>query len=512
MPTVEVKVNSTSSESSDGSASTSGSTTSASLSSDDTTSTSSEVEPTKDSMRREDLVARLEEMRAELEGSRAEVMEAADELMPTAVHCQTLSDVMIAWNDALSTLLADARSACDDARMEAQTAEESDEEEPKDFRMYGDEGFMLHIDADPVDFTNLDVEYTEARTRCEAFGNECQDQLEAAVSSHDLLVECLDKELDLARKKCLSDVRSIQYGVRQLQGIAQSTLDEQQAELAEQQAMVADFRGQAPESSMTSEVSELRAIVMRLPDELPDKQLWLQQLQGRVASLQSPAPTLTDKEVMGVLQAVQRAITTLSPELWNKLLDSIQNPDTPAPEKARNMEALERNVLAMEVPADVRDDVEDIRGKLRLAIARRQQQRSEVAMGVSVATREFAHRLGELFNDYCAMHMRILDVVRDLLHTTQVKWQNALSALQTDCFGPLQELGLPFAKATMGTRCLVAYQRLTSIAQKDLDVRRKAHVETMARLAVDSAPELHDALQELRRLPTTLMTGETVYK
>jgi hypothetical protein len=464
-------------------------------------------------MKREDLVARLEEMRTQLEEGRAELQDAANDLMPTAIHCQTLSDVMVAWNDALSTLLADARSACDDARMEAQTAEESDEEEPADFRMYGDEGFMLHIDADPVDFTNLEVEYTEARTRCEAFGDECRDQLEAAVSSHDLLVECLDKELDMARKKCLSDVRSIQYGVRQLQAAAQGTLEEQQAELTEQQAMVADFRGKAPGPSMTSEASELRAIVMRLPDEMADKQLWLQQLQGSPGvTLKSQTPGLTDKELMGILQSIQRATTLLSTELWNKLMDSLQNPDTPTPEKARNMEVLERNVVAMEVPADVRDDLEDIRGKLRLSIARRQQQRSEVAMGVSVATREFAHRLGELFNDYCAMHMRMLDVVRDMLHTTQAKWQNALTALQTDCFGPLQELGLPSAKATMGTRCLVAYQRLTSIAQKDLDVRRKAHEETLARQVVDSAPELHDALQELRQLPTKLMTGETVYK
>lgn len=506
-------MNSSSSDSTDESESGS-STTSSSLTSDSSsaTSTSSEVDTNDDTMRRQDLVVRLEEMRAELEGSRAEIMDAAQDLMPTAIHCQTLSDVMVAWNDALSTLLADARSACDDARMEAQTAEESDEDDGADFRMYGDEGFMLHINADPVDYTNLDVEYTEARTRCEGFGDECRDQLEAAVSSHDLLVECLDKELDMARKKCVSDVRSIQYGVRQLQAVAQTTLEEQQAELAEQQSMVSDFRGQAPGSSMTSEASELRAVIMRLPDDMPDKQLWLQQLQGNRMSVRSPAPSLTDKEVMGILQAVQRASTTLSTELWNKLLESIQNPDVPAAEKARNLEALERNVVAMEVPPDVRDDLEDIRGKLRLSIARRQQQRAEVAMGVSVATREFAHRLGELFNEYCAMHMRMLDVVRDLLHTTQVKWQNAVSALQTDCFGPLQELGLPFAKATMGTRCLVAYQRLTSIAQKDLDVRRKAHVEALARFVVDAAPELHDALQELRKLPTTLMTGETVYK
>jgi len=37
-------------------------------------------------------------------------------------------------------------------------------------------------------------------------------------------------------------------------------------------------------------------------------------------------------------------------------------------------------------------------------------------------------------------------------------------------------------------------------------------VETLARQVVDSTPELHDALQELRQLPTKLMTGETVYK
>ena len=236
MPTVEVKVNSSSSDSTDESDSGS-STTSASLTSESSsTATSSEVDTNDDTMRRQDLVARLEEMRAELEGSRAEIMDAAQDLMPTAIHCQTLSDVMVAWNDALSTLLADARSACDDARMEAQTAEESDEDDGADFRMYGDEGFMLHINADPVDYTNLDVEYTEARTRCEGFGDECRDQLEAAVSSHDLLVECLDKELDMARKKCVSDVRSIQYGVRQLQAVAQTTLEEQQAELAEQQS------------------------------------------------------------------------------------------------------------------------------------------------------------------------------------------------------------------------------------------------------------------------------------
>lgn len=505
MPTVSVTVNSSSSGSGSGSGSTSDDTSksaSQSTAQESSSATSSEADPNDDTMRRADLVARLDEMRRDLEGARADIKDAADDLMPAATHCGTLTDVMVAWNDALGSLLADARTACDDARLEARTAEESDEEAAgDDFRMYGDEGFMLHIDAEPVDFSNLDTEYAEARSRCEAFGAECREQLEAAVASHDLLVECLDKELDMAKQKCTTDVRSIQYGVRQLQDAAAATLQEQQSELAEQQAMLADFRARMPPPSLLTEAAELRSTLARMPDAIPDKAMWLAQL----------ASGATDKEVVAIVAAAQRAAQPLQPDVWARLAAAAEDPETPPPERARNVEALERSVVAMEVPDDVREGLEDLRGAVRLALARRQQQRSEVAMGISVATREFSHRLAELFNEYCALHMRILDVVRDLLHTTQSQWQAAVSALQSDCFAPLQELGLPFAKATMGTRCLVAYQRLTSIAQKDLDVRRKAHVEVLARHAVDAVPELHDALQTLRGLPSRLMTGDVVY-
>jgi len=322
------------------------------------------------------------------------------------------------------------------------------------------------------------------------------------VSSHDLLVECIQKELDMAMKKCTADVRSIQYGVRQLEIAAEQTLDEQKRELSEQQALVSDFRGRTPPAVLTAESAELKSLLMRFPDEMPDKAMWLEQLSKGA----------TDREVMTILQSAQRAATLLSPEMWSRLLEAAQMSDTPAAEKIRNIAAMERNILAMEVPQDVRDGLDEVRGQLRLSIARRQQQRSEAVMGISVATREFASRLGELFNEFCVQFMRTLDLVRDLLHKTQAQWQNAVSAMQKDCFGPLQELGLPFAKASMSTRCLVAYQRLTSIAQKDLDTRRKAHVEVLARHAVDAVPELHDALQTLRGLPGKLMTGESVYK
>lgn len=507
MPSVSVRVNgvngvSGSSESGSTASSSEGST--ASGSSSEATSSSSSASGTSseaaegDVLRRADLVARLEEMRRELDGDRAAIHDAAGDLMPVATHCATLADVMAAWNDALATLLADARGACEDAR--AEDTYDDDDEPP--FRMYGDEGFMLHIDADPVDFGNLDTEVAEARARAEAYGAECADQLAAAVSSHDLLVECLDKEAAMAAAKCDTDVRSVEYGVRQLEAAAAATLEEQRGELAAQQAMVADLRARVPPPTLTAEAAELRATLSRLPAALPDRDAWLAQLANGAG----------DREVALIVSAAQRAVTPMPQDVWARLSAAAQDPDTPAAERARNLDALERAVLALETPRDARDALEDVRGQIRLALARRQAQRAEVATGISVATREFSHRLAELFDEYCALHARVLDVVRDLLHATQARWQAAVANLQRECFAPLQELGLPFAKATMSTPCLVAYQRLTTVAQKDLDARRKAHVIALARHAVDAVPRLHDALQTLRDLPGGLMTGAAAYK
>jgi hypothetical protein len=504
MPSVSVRINGingASSESGSTASSSEGSTASGSSSeatSESSSSSSSSEAAEGDVLRRADLVARLEEMRQELNNDRAAIHDAAGDLMPVATHCATLADVMAAWNDALATLLADARGACEDAR--AEDTYDDDDEPP--FRMYGDEGFMLHIDADPVDYSNLDTEVAEARARAEAYGAECADQLAAAVSSHDLLVECLDKEAAMAAAKCDTDVRSVEYGVRQLEAAAAATLEEQRGELEAQQAMVADLRARVPPPTLTAEAAELRATLSRLPAALPDRDAWLAQLSHGAG----------DREVALIVSAAQRAVTPMPQDVWARLSAAAQHPDTPPAERARNLDALERAVLALETPRDARDALEDVRGQIRLALARRQAQRTEVATGISVATREFSHRLSELFDEYCALHGRVLDVVRDLLHATQARWQAAVANLQRECFAPLQELGLPFAKATMSTPCLVAYQRLTAVAQKDLDVRRKAHVIALARHAVDAVPRLHDALQTLRDLPGGLMTGAAAYK
>lgn len=504
--TVSIRINANGEEeessSSEGSASGTASATESEDSDSTSLSSSSSSEEEGEHLGREDLVERLGDMQDELEGLWEDALALEDTLMPTPQYCTHAVDVVVAWNDALALMLRDARPACDgDSQSDGEGEGEGDEDGD------GDEArglFVLNLDTDPQRQDDLTADYEVTKTKCAAYGEECREQLDALTTSHDMLLECQRAELQLARRKMDDDVDAIAHGTRELATIMDQTLAEQRSEHGDMMAMVREFRARAPAVRLPELSEAVHALVVRLPASIAGKRGWELQLQRKGGA--------SARELLNMLQATVEALTPLPKATWDALTADAEAKvaaGRPRADVAPALERLEANVVAMQAPPDLLPSARELLGAVTLEAARRSQTRSDIENNVCIALRQFARAIQDKHDEFCATQVRMAEVMTDMLHRTQAQWHAKMTQLQNECTHPLQDLGVPFAKAAMGSRCLVEYQKLLVIVKKDLELQRRARVAELVKDAMARVPRLQELQRELRGFVPQLLTAKT---
>lgn len=500
--TVSIRINAKGDEeestSSEGSASgTDSATESDSSDSGSSSVSSSSSEEEGERMDREDLVDRLGEMQDELEELWEDAQALEDALMPTPLFCAHLVDVVVAWNDALALMLRDARPPCDGDGDGDDEPQDEDEDEPEP-----DAGlFTLNLDTDPQHHTDLTADYEVTKTKCAVYGEECREQLEALTTSHDMLLECQHAEVSLARRKLDDDVAAIQHGVRELAAILAQTLAEQRGEHGDMMAMVRDFRSRAPAVRLPELSEAVHAVVVRLPAAISGKRGWELQLQRKGGA--------SARELLNMLQAIVEALTPLPKETWDALTADAEAKAAAGRDTAAALDRLEANVVALQAPPDLLPSARELLGAVTLEAARRSQTRADIENNVCIALRQFARAIQDKHDEFCATQARMAEVMTDMLHRTQAVWHAKMTQLQNECTHPLQDMGVPFAKSAMGSRCLVEYQKLLVIVKKDLELQRRARVAELVKDAMARVPDLQDLQRQLRGFVPQLLTAKT---
>jgi hypothetical protein len=464
-------------------------------SSDSTSLSSSSSEEVEEAVDRDALVDRLDEMQEELEGLWDDAAALEGALMPTPVYCAHAVDVVVAWNDALAMLLRDARPACD--APDGEPAEPLEEDEPEPGL------FVLNLDTDPQRQTDLTADYQVSKTKLAAYGDECRDQLEALTTSHDMLLECQRAEQHLARRKLDDDVAAIRHGTGELQRLLDRTLAEQRAEHADMMAMVREFRARAPAVRLPELSRRVLDVVARLPAAIAGKRGWELQLQRQGGA--------SARELLAMLQATVEALTPLPRDAWHALTADVEAKvaaGRAAEDVADALATLEANVVALQAPPDLLTAARELLGAVTLEAAQRSQTRADIENNVCIALRQFARAIQDKHDEFCDAQLRMSEVMSDMLHRTQAQWHARVTQLQSECVHPLQDMGVPFAKSTMGSRCLVEYQKLQLIVKKDLALQARARVAELVADAMARVPDLQALQRQLRGFVHQLLSAK----
>ena len=507
--TVSISINTKEDEStsSEDSASTESATESGSGSTSDSSSSiesSSEESPDEPQIDRGDLMEHLEDMQEELEGLWDEAQALEETLMPTPQYCSHIVDVVVAWNDALALMLRDARPHCDDDD-EQQEEKDSETTTDEDDEEHQEEGlFVLNLDTDPQNLTDLNGDYQVAKTKCAAYGDECKEQLESLTTSHDMLLECQQAEFKLAKRKMDDDVDAIRHGTEELSVILEQTLSEQRVEHKDMMAMIREFRAKVPAIRLPEQSSYVYDVVVRLPPSIKKKRGWELQLQRKGGA--------SARELLNMLQAIVELLTPLPKETWDALTADVEA-KVAAGKSPQDIQAtlskLEANVVALKAAPDLLPTAKELLGAVTMEAAQRSQTRTDIENNVCITLRQFARAIQDKYDEFCSTQTRMAEIMTDMLHRTQAQWQAKMTQLQNECTHPLQDMGVPFAKSAMGARCLVEYNKLLVIVKKDLELQRRARVAELVKYAMEQVPDIQDLQRQLTGFVPQLLTAKS---
>lgn len=470
---------------------------------------------------RDELLDNMDAARRRLDAAAEAILFWQERFLPDCVVATRTLDVLLAWNDALATLLRDARTGTppedrhdDDAIDDwAATAQEGDED-GDDAAQFARLNWLFARERPPGHVAlNLDValpppdcatEYELALARARDHADAAAQTM-ALATAHDMLLECSATEDMLARSKMGADMDALRDLLGELQRAHDDTLASQREEHASMEAMVADAQAALPPAGLPSETARLATLLAMLAADLPAGAARQHMKLPLALWREEAAAPMSEQSLVRVISRVIAQTTPLDDATVRRLSAEARRAHA-NPQGA--LAALERSASALAAGRRVLPQLRALLDEVRGHAAERAQQTARIEADIAVVRATHREELRRLFEVFMATKERLLAATAAVVHQNQLQWQLAAARLHSECTHPSMEMALPFAEAAMDSAAHAAYTRLRAMSDRLLACRSAEQLERLVRYTMDQVPELQQLGAALAGIQDDLLSNE----